>query len=489
MVLASGVTANTFNIVACTGFPTLALVLRVGDVSIRQFGGINNGESTNSINAALSYAKNNNKKVIVDGIFNHSGQILFHTFSTVHGFGVDNTGFVYTGLNSTWAAAFVGGVGQRVSLKDFFFRGDGTRNELLADFTGLRYSTLENLAFASCRVCMRLDMSWGNVFKACSWKAGDDTGVFPLNSIGIEMVPGAINATSFIGCIISINTTGVDAQGMGRNVVFNGGCTFEGNNIGVLLSGTGSSKVCLFEGNYWEANVTHNVFLERALGARDDEIIFRNNYVYITPNMFAGFITVSGTPAGGLSNIVLQDNCIEQLVVNSNAINNYVIFFSHASVNINLTYESRIPVRTIGAGAIKMEHFNVANIDFKFFDSNIPIEPSYVNNAVAPNNLFGPRVANEKLRVRVSNGQATITGSVVDAGNVFAGWLKVADLPFSLSSPSGQYPLVGAQLAGNNNIVPVGVRVIGTGVEVFFSAATDYVIIDGSWGMAGGSLP
>ncbi|MDG1995137.1 MAG: hypothetical protein P8J14_01470, partial [Emcibacteraceae bacterium] len=57
-VLASSVTINTFNIVQCTGVPTLALVLRVSDVvNVQQFGAIGNGlvNDTGSIQAALDY--------------------------------------------------------------------------------------------------------------------------------------------------------------------------------------------------------------------------------------------------------------------------------------------------------------------------------------------------------------------------------------------------------------------------------------------------
>ena len=62
VVLASGVTANTFNIVACTGIPTLALVLRVdGEVNVKQFGAVGDGftDNTEVIQSVIEYVKSN----------------------------------------------------------------------------------------------------------------------------------------------------------------------------------------------------------------------------------------------------------------------------------------------------------------------------------------------------------------------------------------------------------------------------------------------
>jgi len=59
VVLASTVTPNTFDIVQCTGVPTLALVLRVGQtIDIKQFGAIEGQDATNQINAATDRALN-----------------------------------------------------------------------------------------------------------------------------------------------------------------------------------------------------------------------------------------------------------------------------------------------------------------------------------------------------------------------------------------------------------------------------------------------
>jgi hypothetical protein len=58
VVLSSSVTVNTFNIVACTGVATLALVLRVGDVpNVKQFGAVGRGgaDDGGAIQSAINY--------------------------------------------------------------------------------------------------------------------------------------------------------------------------------------------------------------------------------------------------------------------------------------------------------------------------------------------------------------------------------------------------------------------------------------------------
>ncbi|AUR82083.1 parallel beta-helix repeat protein [Vibrio phage 1.021.C._10N.222.51.F9] len=60
VVLASTVSPNTFNIVQCTGVPSLALVLRVeGDIDIKQFGAVGDGvtDDNAAINAAHEFAR------------------------------------------------------------------------------------------------------------------------------------------------------------------------------------------------------------------------------------------------------------------------------------------------------------------------------------------------------------------------------------------------------------------------------------------------
>lgn len=58
VVLASGVTPNTFNIVACVGVPTLALVLRIGSIyNVKQFGAVGNGvaNDTSAIQSCFDF--------------------------------------------------------------------------------------------------------------------------------------------------------------------------------------------------------------------------------------------------------------------------------------------------------------------------------------------------------------------------------------------------------------------------------------------------
>ena len=70
VVLASTVTANTFNIVACTGVPTLALVLRTdGVVNVKQFGAAGDGiiDDSSNVQAAIAYAQANRTNSVDSG--------------------------------------------------------------------------------------------------------------------------------------------------------------------------------------------------------------------------------------------------------------------------------------------------------------------------------------------------------------------------------------------------------------------------------------
>ena len=340
VVLTSGVTPNTFEVIISVAVATLSFVLRVsGNASIKAFGGVDGGESTGAINAAILYAKNNNKTTIVDGVYHHSGQLVFQTLMSMKGSNVDSTGFLYTGAAGTFGTAFSGAVGQRCSFKDFYFRGD-TSDELLVDFTGLRYSAVENVQFAACKTACRLNLTWGNVFTTCYFKCGDDTGVPPVNSIGIEIVAGgAFNATHFSGCTISANVKGMSITG-GRNIVINDACTFELNTVAIELSGSGQSFGIKIESNYFENNSLDTIFVERGAGARDDRLLIRNNYISTISGQRTGLLNVNGTPAGGESYYVVEDNIVEQLLDNSNPVT--TLFTFHTLVQISTLHISRI---------------------------------------------------------------------------------------------------------------------------------------------------
>ena len=77
VVLASGATANTFNIVACTGIPTLALVLRVdGVINPRQWGVIGNGVTNDRTTLAnMLGALTHGAVVDWSGLTYHLGEI------------------------------------------------------------------------------------------------------------------------------------------------------------------------------------------------------------------------------------------------------------------------------------------------------------------------------------------------------------------------------------------------------------------------------
>jgi hypothetical protein len=99
VVLASSVTANTFNIIACTGVNTLALVLRDdATVNIKQFGVVGSLDETAATQAAFTYS--NNKKLVIEPDLN----ILITTTVTMpNNIVIDNRGkFTCTGDVDSW---------------------------------------------------------------------------------------------------------------------------------------------------------------------------------------------------------------------------------------------------------------------------------------------------------------------------------------------------------------------------------------------------
>jgi len=72
VVLASGVTPNTFNIVQCTGVPTLSLVLRYeGVADVKQFGAVGDGaaDDTAAIQEAINFVKTGGTLLLPAGLY------------------------------------------------------------------------------------------------------------------------------------------------------------------------------------------------------------------------------------------------------------------------------------------------------------------------------------------------------------------------------------------------------------------------------------
>lgn len=488
-------TNNGFDIIDGTA-SSVSLRIKIEDyINIVSFGASTaSSDNGPAIQAAIDWQKATGSDlavVIPEGAYQFTTQLVLRTFSKIRGYGPDTSQLVYTGSAATWAITTEnpggGNVAQRVNLKDFAVQGEaGVYDKLLFDANGVRYSIIENVAFLYALKCMRLTLVWGNQFSKCSFKCGGDLGAIPTSSVGIEMATGgAVNAHAFRGCVVSFNEIGVDAGGAGRNVVFSGACTFESNKTVFRFVGAGSSKGVVVEGNYFEANEVNHFYIDNSAGARDDQITIQENYFDITPGILAGVVFV-GQIGSGTSSLVVKNNHIEQLVAASNPVNPYVVYFDNISTNYNFQYESNHNFVVTGAGAVKIGHVNWDKIDFRTFSSNIPYKPAYKVNPVAPNNTFAPDSATNAIKIYFKNGMATITGSVVDSGNVFAGLLDIVDIPFTISSAIAQYPIQAISVtAGAGTRVDAFVK--GLTISADFSAsATDPIYLSGTWPLQGG---
>lgn len=430
---------------------------------------------TSAINGGIVDCIAKKRQLLIDGEFTFSGQIVLKTFAKITGYGPDTSKLIYNGPDEQWAVTTefdgVENVAQRINLSNFSLLGPvGTFTKKLFDCNGVRYSKVDNVSFLNCLTCMRLNLVWGDSFNNCSFKAGGDSGSVPAGSKGIDMVLGAVNAVSFKSCVVSFNEVAVDAGAAGRNVTFTDACTFESNKTVFRFIGAGSTKGFTVRDNYFEANENHHFYVDNGFGARDDQITIEENYFDITSGIQAGVVTI-GQVGTGTSSLAVLNNHIEQLVDNSNPVNPYVIHLTQPSTNWNIQYESNHNFRVIGAGAVKIQHINWDNLDFRTFSSNIPYKPTYKINPAAPNNQFGPVNPSERLKIYVRNGMATMVGSVVDSGNVFAGTMDIVDIPFNLSSSSAEYPIVGHQRNGENINQILGL-VKGTSISANFSAST-----------------
>jgi hypothetical protein len=131
VVLSSSVTENGYNIVQCTGVPTLSLVLRIeGAVNVRQFGAKGDGvvDDTPAIQAAINYLSDG---VVFAPVGNYSitGLITKRNIS-IKGEGLNATYFYVTGS---------GAVGIRCAAHDSLLGADDAAWGTFEDF-GIRFS-------------------------------------------------------------------------------------------------------------------------------------------------------------------------------------------------------------------------------------------------------------------------------------------------------------------------------------------------------------
>lgn len=66
--------------------------------------------NTTAINAAIRYGASFKSDIYVDGKYNFDGQLTIKTFSTIKGFGSDNSALVYTGNPALFAVTTDGGL-------------------------------------------------------------------------------------------------------------------------------------------------------------------------------------------------------------------------------------------------------------------------------------------------------------------------------------------------------------------------------------------
>jgi hypothetical protein len=131
VVLSTSVTENGYNIVQCTGVPTLSLVLRIeGAVNVRQFGAKGDGvvDDTPAIQAAINYLSDG---VVFAPVGNYSitGLITKRNIS-IKGEGLNATYFYVTGS---------GAVGIRCAAHDSLLGADDAAWGTFEDF-GIRFS-------------------------------------------------------------------------------------------------------------------------------------------------------------------------------------------------------------------------------------------------------------------------------------------------------------------------------------------------------------
>lgn len=377
-----------------------------------------------------------------------------------------------------------------VYLHDFDVYGyNNTKTHTLMDWTYLRYSSMENVGLYYAKYCMILTEAWGDTFRSCKFYGSGYDNAFTAQTYGVYFPFDALktnnvaNLSNFIACEVTNNEYGFYCQAIGRDVIFSG-CGVEGNGYGWIFTGQGGSLNTVIQDCYIEANIYDHIRFVQNFSRSDENVVIKNNFVTVSDGTGA-FIHVQDPGSGGHS-MVVENNMYEQ--VGSSAPQHlYAVYMPSGQGNwyVNYQHNSRI-VNTSTFATI--EHFDWTQVDFRKFTSNIPYEVTYAVNPTTSNTFTSQ--GNDVLRVFVSNGTATITGTVKDASNAFAGFLSAATLPSTMDPNTSPAPLLLTYTPNANTDLTYGTAMInGQSVRFKFVSGNlnDYVKIQGTWQLALGT--
>jgi hypothetical protein len=297
VVLASTVTPNGFDIVACTGVPSLALVLRVDDVvNVKQFGAKGDGlaDDSDAVQAAIDQAQ---KIPTISTVYIPAGTyIIDSALQLPSNRGIIIQGDGYDSLLDASAATAPYNifnspviVAEQMVIRNFRMKGNPNAGSYALDFSRCRNGSYYEGLF--------IDTGYNGILQNESWyNANRSTYVRNCANYGYHF-----KATDSSDTVNGIVFSGLFANGNEINYFMDGalgsssasitliGCTCENSNsTGMVMNQFSSVNLqgCYFEGNYKTAtngdivdiqadagsvNITSNTFITSSLvgsGAR-----------------------------------------------------------------------------------------------------------------------------------------------------------------------------------------------------------------------------
>lgn len=268
VVLVSGVTPNTYNVVACTGLPTLALVLRVGNMAnVKEFGAIGDNVAVDDgpIQAAVDYMSGGGVVFFPEGDYVLTTPINIWQGQTWQGVGNKNNQL--SNLRGTGAIQIIGNANETtrpqftelkyVKLKGLAFNGFNCKATFIDNVTETTYFV--EWEVADCYFGDDLDVGLDGIFLTSTIRdnafrcSKHISSIADFDSPNIREPNGLTILRNRFDAADDVASCHVEA---GYDVLFEGNI-WQGNSVPpMLISGV---HPCRVHGNYFEANTAPTI--------------------------------------------------------------------------------------------------------------------------------------------------------------------------------------------------------------------------------------